>query len=113
MRRVILESPYAGNVEENIKYARACVLDSLMRDEAPLASHLLYTQEGILRDAVPKERRRGILAGHKWLVVAEAVVVYTDRGLSPGMKQAIAGAKELNIPIEYRSLYVKSGEEHF
>ena len=42
MRRVILESPYAGNVEENVAYARAAVRDSLLRGEAPIASHLLY-----------------------------------------------------------------------
>lgn len=48
MRRVILESPFAGHVESNIEYARACIRDSLLRGEAPLASHLLYTQPGIL-----------------------------------------------------------------
>lgn len=44
MRLVILESPYAGNIEKNVAYARACVRDSLSRGEAPIASHLLYTQ---------------------------------------------------------------------
>jgi hypothetical protein len=41
MRWVILESPYAGDVEANVAYARAAVRDSLMRGEAPIASHLL------------------------------------------------------------------------
>ena len=59
MRRVILESPYAGSVEENVAYARAAVRDSLLRGESPIASHLLYTQPGILRDDVPDERRAG------------------------------------------------------
>ena len=57
MRRVILESPYAGSVEENVAYARAAVRDSLLRGESPIASHLLYTQPGILRDGVPDERQ--------------------------------------------------------
>lgn len=56
MRLVIVESPFAGDVEENIKYARAAVRDCLMRGEAPIASHLLYTQEGILNDDIPEER---------------------------------------------------------
>ena len=43
MRFVIIESPYAGNVEENEEYARKCLRDCLMRGEAPFASHLLYT----------------------------------------------------------------------
>ena len=46
MRQVIFESPYAGNVEENVAYARAAVRDSLLRGELPIASHLLYTQPG-------------------------------------------------------------------
>lgn len=52
MKRVILESPYAGDVERNLTYARECVRDSLSRGEAPIASHLLYTQEGILKDEI-------------------------------------------------------------
>ena len=43
---MILESPYAGRVEENVAYARAAVRDSLLRGEAPIASHLLYTSRG-------------------------------------------------------------------
>ena len=52
MRLMIVESPYAGDMEANTEYARdACAtLDSLMRGEAPIASHLLYTQPGILHE---------------------------------------------------------------
>lgn len=44
--RIILESPYAGDVEGNLTYARRAMHDSLMRGEHPIASHLLYTQPG-------------------------------------------------------------------
>lgn len=104
MRRVILESPFAGDVEANIAYARACVRDSLSRGEAPIASHLLYTQPGILNDDVPEERQWGIDAGLIWRTVAEASVVYTDRGISGGMKYGIKAAEGAGIPVEYRSL---------
>ena len=50
MKLVIIESPYAGDIEKNVAYARDCVRDSLMRGEAPYASHLLYTQPNILDD---------------------------------------------------------------
>ena len=57
MRRVMLESrPYNGDTDRNVRYARACVRDSLLRGEAPIASHLLYTQPGVLRDNVAGER---------------------------------------------------------
>ena len=40
-RRVIVESPYAGDIETNVAYARAALRDCLSRGEAPIASHLL------------------------------------------------------------------------
>lgn len=105
MRRVIIESPFAGDVEENIKYARQCVRDSVLRGEAPIASHLLFTQPGILDDDIPTERRLGIAAGLAWGHVADASVVYTDKGISEGMKCGILAAKRAGVPIEYRSLH--------
>ena len=105
MRLVLLESPFAGDTALNILYARACVRDSLLRGEAPLASHLLYTQRGILRDDVPGERRLGIEAGLAWLAGAYASVVYNDLGITEGMQRGIEAAKAAGVPIEYRSLY--------
>jgi hypothetical protein len=104
MRLVILESPFAGDVARNIAYARRCVRDSLQRGEAPIASHLLYTQEGILDDNNPVERALGIDAGLAWRTVAEASVVYTDHGISSGMRYGIAAATAAGRPVEYRSL---------
>lgn len=104
MRLVILESPYAGDVARNIEYARRCVRDSLARGEAPIASHLLYTQPGILNDDDTAERQWGIDAGLAWRRVAEASVVYTDLGISRGMEYGIAAAKAAGIPVEFRSI---------
>lgn len=104
MRLVIIESPYAGDVEANVEYARRCVRDSLERGEAPIASHLLYTQPGILDDDVPAERQWGIDAGLAWRKVADASVVYSDRGITSGMQHGIACAVASKIPVEYRRL---------
>lgn len=104
MRLVIIESPYAGDIEANVEYARRCVRDSLLRGEAPIASHLLYTQPGVLRDEVPEERQHGIDAGLAWRSVAQASIVYTDRGVTKGMEYGIAAAKAAGKPVEYRSL---------
>lgn len=106
MRLVIIESPFAGDVEKNTLYARACVRDSLLRGEAPIASHLLYTQEGILNDDVPEERQHGIDAGLAWRTVAQASVVYTDMGISKGMEYGIKAAQDAGVPVEYRTLPV-------
>lgn len=104
MRRVILESPYAGDVARNVAYARACLRDSLLRGEAPIASHLLYTQPGVLDDQIPEERQMGIDAGLAWGVEAEATVVYTDYGISRGMRYGIDRAHREKRPVEYRAL---------
>ena len=109
MRLVILESPYAGNVERNVAYARQCIKDCLRRGESPIASHLLYTQRGILDDGKSDERKLGIAAGHSWVPVADAIVVYTDRGVTTGMEQGIKEAQRWEVPVEYRSLAI-SGE---
>lgn len=107
-RLVILESPYAAKgeaeIEANLAYARACLKHSLSLGEAPIASHLLYTQPGVLRDEIPAERQQGIDAGLSWRSVAQASVVYTDRGISQGMRHGIAVAEEQGIPVEYRRL---------
>ena len=104
MKRVILESPYAGDVEENVRYARACIRDCLMRGESAIASHLLYTQEGILDDEDSCERGLGIAAGLEWSDVADYVVVYTDRGITQGMRIGIEAHKRAGTTVEFRSL---------
>lgn len=108
MRRVILESPYrAGSTEQQAKhvaYARAALKDSLARGEAPIASHLLYTQPGVLDNENSNERRQGIKAGLAWLDVAEAMVVYMDLDISEGMAAAINRATLDGLPVEYRRL---------
>lgn len=102
---VLVESPYAGDIEGNLKYLRACMHDCLLRGEAPYASHALYTQEGVLDDNIPEERAMGIEAGLAWGDVANKTVVYMDKGLSGGMKYGIKRAKNQGRIVEYRYLY--------
>lgn len=102
MRRVILESPYAGNIRKNLRYARRAMADCLFRGEAPVASHLLYPQA--LDDNDPGQRQLGIGAGFEWWEAADAVVFYVDLGMSPGMRAAFERAIELRLPVEIRRL---------
>src|SRR6266576_5221624 len=102
MRRVILESPFAGDVDGNIAYARRCLRDSLNRGEAPLASHLLYP--GTLDDNIPEQRQLGIEAGLAWILYCDAMVLYVDRGISQGMRDAMVHAQQLGVPVELRGI---------
>ena len=111
---VCIESPFAGRGANwlerrydaflNLRYARACLRDSLVRGESPFASHLLYTQRGVLRDGVPSERKHGIDAGLRFQEVAAFVAVYVDRDITPGMRLAMAQADRNGKRIVFRSL---------
>lgn len=104
MKRVIVESPFAGDIERNLRYVRACMRDCLLRGEAPYASHALYTQPGVLRDDVPGERKHGIEAGFAWRQSAELSVFYTDCGWSRGMTQGKEDCLAKGLPFEERTL---------
>lgn len=104
MKRVIIESPYAGDVERNLRYARAAMQDCLFRGEAPFASYLLYTQEGILDDNMLGERQLGIDAGLAWGEVADLVAVYKDLGITKGMTYGIERHNREGRIVEFRSL---------
>lgn len=108
--RVIVESPFAGDFK-NVKYSRECIRDCLDRDESPFASHLLYTQKGILNDTIPDERRRGIAAADGWLAAADYVAVYMDLGVTRGMVLGIVKATKLEKPIHLRWLRETRPEE--
>ena len=102
MKRVIIESPYSGDVVSNMHYLDACMRDSLERGEAPFASHLIYTK--YLDDTKEEERNKGIHAGFAWGSVADFVAVYIDNGISKGMEYGIENAKKNNLKVEYRSI---------
>jgi hypothetical protein len=104
-QRVILETPYAGDIYLNLAYLRACMHECVLRGWSPYASHGLLTQPGVLRDHDSEERKRGIDAGLAWSAVADFIVVGVDLGLSSGMQQGVdfhraAGRRveELRVP---------------
>lgn len=97
---VIVESPYAGDVEGNLAYARKACADCLGRQEVPYASHLFFTQ--FLDDLAPAEREIGLTAGYAFWAHASKIVFYADRGWSSGMKRALARAQNIGMQIEER-----------
>jgi hypothetical protein len=108
VKRVIIESPLAGDFKRNKAYARACMRDSLQRGEAPFASHLLYDQPGILDDTIPEERELGIAAGFAW-AEGQPRVFYHDLCFSSGMLRALVWASNHCQPVEFRTLPGWSG----
>jgi hypothetical protein len=102
MRRVIVESPFAGDTEKHRLYAIDAMRDCFARGEAPFASHMLYPQA--LEDSNPVERDIGIEAGLIWGEMAHATVVYVDLGISQGMRLGINRAYIQGRPIEFRKI---------
>lgn len=94
------EAELAYEKRENAAYALAALRDSLMRGEAPFASHMLYTQ--VLNDAVTEERSRGMRAGLALTRRLDAIAVYTDLGISIGMRDSIEAAERDHRSIFYR-----------
>ncbi|NEU14646.1 hypothetical protein G3T14_21415 [Methylobacterium sp. BTF04] len=109
MRLVIIESPYAGDTARNVAYAKAAMRDCLERGEAPYASHLLFTQAGILDDTNPAQRALGIEAGLAWGAKADATVVYRDLGVTAGMQEGISRALSEGRKVEYREIRAWAG----
>lgn len=105
MLRVIIESPYAGNIKLNEMYGEFCLRDAIVNhNESPYASHLLYTRPNVLRDNIKEERDLGISAGFCWREIADATVFYMDLGMTPGMIKGIDNCKEKNIQYGFRCI---------
>ena len=98
MKLVYICSPYAGDTESNIRFAEAACHYAMEQGCAPVAVHLLYPR--FLNDAIPSEREAGIQMGLRVLASCEELWV-CGAHISSGMRQEIAEAKRLGIPIRY------------
>jgi len=99
MKLVVVESPYAGDFQRNILYARALYRYCLEQGWAPYASHLNYTQPGVLDDDIPEERTLGIEAGQAWGDAADLRVIGMDYGMSKGMQYGLERAEAIDQEI--------------
>lgn len=105
--RVSVESPFFHLEEamqnKYIAYARKAMADCIQRGEVPFASHLIYTQPGILDDNVRAERERGFYCRGAMVMACHRLAVYTDFGISKGMQHALDVAAQTNMPVDRRS----------
>ncbi len=91
MGRVMLFTPFTGDMEKNAEYADKCIRDSLSKGESPLSSRLLFG-------------KIGIKAGLLWIKGAELVVIYEDLGISKCMELGIERARIEGCPFTYRRI---------
>jgi hypothetical protein len=69
VKLVYICSPYAGDIESNIRFAKDACRYAMEQDCAPVAVHLLYPL--LLNDAIPSERETGIRMGLRVLASCE------------------------------------------
>ncbi len=100
MKLIFVASPYAGDVEKNIAFAKRACRYVMEQGHAFFAPHLLYPQ--ILDDTDPKERKTGLKLGLSILKKFDELWVCGNR-ISAGMEAEIERAKQLGIPIRYVS----------
>ena len=81
---VYIASPYSGDVERNVAFAKGSLSLCHEPGVTPIASHLLYPQ--MLDDGVPEERKLGTDMGLRILKACEEVWVCGSE-LSSGMEQ--------------------------
>lgn len=93
---VYIASPYAGDVEGNVTFAKAACRYAAAKGYTPVAVHLMYPQ--FLDDRVPKEREAGLKMGRRVLAACEEIWLCGER-MSAGMKAEEAEAQRLGIPI--------------
>lgn len=95
MKLVYICSPFAGDIENNLRFARAACRYAADQGCAPIAVHMMYPQ--IIDDSVPAEREAGIQMGLR--VLASCEVWVCGEQISHGMSCEIAEAELLGINI--------------
>ena len=96
MKLIYVASPYAGDVEKNVEYAKRVCREIMEHGYAFVAPHLMYP--AILDDDVPKERQTGIEMGLALLSRCDELWAFGPV-VSSGMQREIAEAERLRIPI--------------
>lgn len=98
---VYICSPYAGDVEGNVKKAVGHSRFAVSEGYMPVTAHLLFPQ--MLDDLDPVQRSLGLAFGLQLMFGCMEVWVFADGpgGISSGMAREIAVAKERQMRIRY------------
>ena len=98
VKLIYVASPYHGDTEQNVEYARRACRYVLEQGHIPFAPHLIYPQ--FLDEDKPEERKRGLAAGLAILFRCDALWAFGPN-ISEGMRGEISTAEYYQIPVEY------------
>ena len=94
---VFVSSPYAGDVEMNVEFAKQACQYVITTGNAFFCSHLLYPQ--ILNDQIQEERKLGMAMAKQLLLSCDELWAFGNR-ISQGMSEEIEYARQHDIPIK-------------
>ena len=93
---VYIASPYAGDVEANVSFAKEACRYAIRQGAVPVAVHLLYPQ--LLDDRIPEEREAGLRMGLRVLEACDEFWLCGEH-ISAGMQKELEAAERLGIPV--------------
>ena len=93
---VYIASPYAGDVESNVLFAKDACRYAIQQGAAPVAAHLLYPQ--LLDDRIPEEREAGLRMGLRVLEACDELWLCGE-SISAGMQKELEAAEGWGIPV--------------
>lgn len=112
----MVESPYSGNIDRNVRYLLICHFDcAVVHREVPYSSHSYMTQHPrakrfFVSDDEKKwdvlTRDQAIESSHIIRKRCDRTVFYTDLGWSTGMKAAKEFCQTNGLPFEERRVDV-------
>jgi len=97
MKLIFVASPYAGDIEKNIDFAKKACRHVLNEGNAFFCPHLLYPQ--ILDEDKEDERKLGINMGKKFLNKCDELWLFGNH-ISSGIFEEIEFARSKGIPIK-------------
>ena len=106
---VYICSPYAGDVESNVKAAQRYSRFAVDTGYLPIAPHLLFPQ--FMNDRDVKERQLGLFFGNVLMSKCAEVWVFGSR-ISSGMEAEIERAKRKNYTVRYFNSDLKEVTEN-
>ena len=95
---VFICSPYAGDIEKNVKATREYSRFAIDKGYIPVAPHLLFPQ--FMNDADPLERELGLFFGNALMSKCSEVWVFGSN-ISTGMQAEIKRARWKNYRLRY------------
>lgn len=115
---VMIESPYSGDIDRNVRYLLLCMTDAgLLHNELPYASHCYMTQHPRCKNFYVSDydkkwdvwtRETAIESSQRMRHRCDKTVFYTDRGWSRGMQAAKAYCQSHGLPFEERRLHTEA-----